>query len=73
MKRLALFSFICLVFSYDYKEIPSCPLSFETKDLKSKCVGLKLILRDPNEIDYAITHNILELFNPETQIRARFF
>jgi hypothetical protein len=44
-----------------------------TVDIKNKYDSLNLLLKAHDEIDYAITHNILELFNPETQIRARFF
>jgi hypothetical protein len=44
-----------------------------TVDIKNKYDSLNRILRVSNEIEFAITQNILELYNPETQIRARFF
>jgi hypothetical protein len=62
-----------LIFSCDDKGIPSCQLSFETEDIKNKNGGLNLILRNSNKIDYSITYNVLEQFNPETQFRDRFF
>ena len=44
-----------------------------TVDIKNKYDSLDLILRIPNEIEYSITQNMLLLYNPVTQIRARFF
>lgn len=44
-----------------------------TVDIKNKYDSLHLILRIGDDIEYSLNKNVLELHNPETQIRARFF
>ncbi len=44
-----------------------------TVDIKNKYDSLNLILRVDHVIEYSLEKNILELYNPETQVRARFF
>ncbi|MFD2202377.1 hypothetical protein [Shivajiella indica] len=44
-----------------------------TMEIKNKYDSLNLILRAPNEIEYAIDGNVLELYNPGTGVRGRFF
>jgi hypothetical protein len=44
-----------------------------TVDIKNKYDSLNLILRAPDEIEYAIDRNVLELYNHDTGVRGRFF
>jgi hypothetical protein len=44
-----------------------------TVDIKNKYDSLHLILRFDHVIDYSLNQNILELYNPETKVKGRFF
>ncbi|WP_373523177.1 hypothetical protein [Aquiflexum sp.] len=44
-----------------------------TVDIKNKYDSLNLILRSSAVIEYSLNQNVLELNNPETKVRARFF
>jgi hypothetical protein len=44
-----------------------------TVDIKNKYDSLNLILRSNDIIEYSLNQNILELYNSETKVRAKFF